>query len=332
VCASTVVSNGAQQLTYPSRAGNKPTPPQCSSGKDSSPVQVAPRRRYALVDILRLGGELNISFHISRVHFAGIENHPRHSIETLQPVSLPRTASAPAILTPSNFNVPVALKSPLTRVSSTTSYSSTSTKVMTPQNASPQHFTNHPKNTVPSAPLAETKITTTLNTPIVMHPLLHPRTPLCYDFLLSVDHPQQKQNLLRSAQVARPFPFNAPAFPHNTSITKITLSIEKTSWLITITPTSNQFYITIQAILNGAQNFLSQPITDVTWNAASSQARSVAEKSCATRGGKVKRRIDWLGGKTKFGGLDPGFGSVGNAAKTSGSPLDRGHIWFLRLV
>ncbi|SRR5258706_2866776 len=273
-------------------------------------------------------------FHKSRVHFAAIENHPRHSVDTLQPVSLPRTASAPTILTPSNVNVPAAHKVPLTRVSSTTtSYSSTSTKVMTPQNAPPQHITHIPMNKVVSTSTAETNATTTLNTPIVLHPLLHPLSSLCYDFLLSVDHPQQKQNLLHSAQFpVRPFPFNAPALPHNTSITKITLSVEKTSWLITVTPTSNQFYITIQAILSTAQDFLSQPITDVTWNAASSQARSVAEKSCAKRGGKVKRRIDWLGGKTKFGGLGPGSGGVRNAAKTAGSPLDIGQIWFLHLV
>ena len=276
---------------------------------------------------------LDFFFHISRVHFAAIENHPRHSVETLQPVSLPRIASAPAILTPSNFNVPAVHKLPLTRVSSTTSYSSTSTKVMTPQNAPLRHITNNPMNKVVSKSLAETNTTTTLNTHIVLHPLLHPLSPLCYDFLLSVDHPQQKQNLLRSAQSpVRPFPFNAPALPHNTSITKITLSIEKTSWLITVTPASNQFYITIQAILSTAQTFLSQPITDVTWNAASPQARSVAEKSCAKRGGKVKRRIDWLGGKTTFGGLGPGSGGVGNAAKPAGTLLDIGQIWFLRLV
>jgi hypothetical protein len=197
---------------------------------------------------------------------------------------------------------------------------------MAPQNVFPQHITNHPTNKVVSTSLAGTKTTTTRNTPIVLHPLLHPLSSLCYDFLLSVDHPQQKQNLLRSAQFpTRPFPFQAPAFPHNTSITKITLSIENTSWLITITPTSNQFYITIQAILNATQSFLSQSITDVTWNAASPRARSVAEKSCTKRGGKVKRRIDWLGGKTKFGGLAP-------AAKASGSPLDGGQVWFLRLV
>jgi len=204
---------------------------------------------------------------------------------------------------------------------------------MTLQNIAPQNFTNHPMNTVVSTSLAEAKTTTASKTPIVLHPLLHPLSPLCYDFLLSVHHPQQKQNPLHSAQLPiRPLPSNAPAFPHNTYITKITLSIEKTSWLITVTPTSNQFYITIQAILNTAQNFLSQPITDVTWNAASPQARSVAEESCAKRGGKVKRRIDWLGGRTKFGGLDRIFGGIGNAAKTAGSPLDGEQIWFLRLV
>lgn len=277
--------------------------------------------------------KLEIFFHLFRVHFAAIENHPRHSEETRQPVSLPRTASAPAILTPSNIKVPVAHKSPLSRVSSTTSYSSTSTKVMTPHNVPPQHITNNPMNKVVSISRAENNTTTTLNTHIVLHPLLHPLSPLCYDFLLAMDHPQQKQNLLRSAQSpTRPFPFNAPALPHNTYITKITLSIEKTSWLITVTPTANQFYITIQAILSTAQNFLSQPITDVTWNAASPLARSVAEKSCTKRGGKVKRRIDWLGGKTKFGGLDPGSGGVGNASNTAGSPLDGGQIWFLRFV
>ena len=294
---------------------------------------MASRRRYAVDDLLRLGGEPDFFLHISRVHFAGIENHPRKSVETIQPVSLPRTASAPAILAPSNVDAPAAFKSPLTRVSSTTSYSSTSTKVMTPQDASPQHITNYPTNTVVATSSADTKTITTLNTDIVLHPLLHPLSPLCYDFLLSVDHPQQKQNLLRSTQSpTRPFPFYAPAFPHNTSLTKITLSIEKTSWMITITPTSNQFYITVQAVLSAAQNFLSQPITDVTWNAASPQARIVAEKTCTKRGGKVKRRIDWLGGKTKFGGLEHSSGNVGNAAKTSGSPLDGRQVWFLRLV
>ena len=54
---SAEVGNGAQQLTYPSRVGTKPAPPQCSSEKDSSPVPVASRRRYAVDDILRLGGE-----------------------------------------------------------------------------------------------------------------------------------------------------------------------------------------------------------------------------------------------------------------------------------
>ena len=277
--------------------------------------------------------KLEIFFHISRVHFAAIEDHPRHLKETRQPVSLPRTASAPAILTPSNIKAPVAHKSSLTRVSSTTSYSSTSTKVMTPHHVPPPPITNNPMNKVVSISPAENNTTTTLNTHIILHPLLHPLSPLCYDFLLSLDHPQQKQNLLRSAQFpTRPFPFNAPALPHNTFITKITLSIEKTSWLITVTPTSNQFYITIHAILSAAQNFLSQPITDVTWNAASPQARIVAEKSCTKRGGKVKRRIDWLGGKTKFGGLERGSGGVGNAANTAGSPLDSGKMWFLRLV
>jgi len=201
---------------------------------------------------------------------------------------------------------------------------------MTSQNAPPQHFTTHHMNTVLSPSSEEPKATTTLD---VLHPLLHPSSPLCYDFLLSVDHPQQKQNLLHSVRFPiRPFPFNAPAFPHNTSITKISLSIEKTSWLITVMPASNQFYITIQAVLSTAQSFLSQPITDVTWNVASPEARSVAEKSCAKRGGSVKRRIDWLGGKTKFGGLEPGMGRTEIIAKKAGPSSDGGQIWFLRLV
>lgn len=201
---------------------------------------------------------------------------------------------------------------------------------MTARHASPQKFTNNPMNIASSA---ETKTTMTLKTPMLLHPLLHPLSPLCYDFLLSVDHPQQKQNLLRCAQFpGRPLPFNAPAFPHNTSITKIILSIEKTSWLITVTPASNQFYITVQAILGAAHSFFSQPISEVTWNAASPEARSVAERSCGKRGGKVKRRIDWLGGKTKFGGLEPGAGRVGNTAKNTESLSEGKQIWFLRLV
>ena len=204
---------------------------------------------------------------------------------------------------------------------------------MASQNVSPRNFTKNRMNIVVPACPSGTKTTTTLKTHIVLHPLLHPLSSLCYDFLLSMDHPQQKQNLLHSAQFPnRPFPFNAPAFPHNTSITKIMFSIEKTSWLITVTPAPNQFYITIQAILHAVQTFLSQPITDVTWNAASSQARSIAEKSCAKRGGNTKRRIDWLGGRTKFGGLDPGVGRVGNGSKTTRSSSGGEPIWYLRLV
>jgi hypothetical protein len=260
-----------------------------------------------------------------------MENHPKDLVEGRRPVSLPRTPSTP-ILTPSNVNISAALRSPIKRVSSTTSYSSTSTKVMTFQHVSRKNSMNHHRNTDSACPPG-TKKTTIFKAPIVLHPLLHPSSPLRYDFLLSGDHPRQKQNLLHSAQFPlRPLPFNAPAFPHNTSITKVILSIEETSWLITVTPASNQFYITIQAVLSAIQNFLSQPIADVTWNAASSQARSVAEKSCAKRGGNVKRRVDWLGGKTKFDGLTLGVGGVENAAGNTGPPADGAQIWLLRLV
>ena len=175
----------------------------------------------------------------------------------------------------------------------------------------------------------------TLETPILLHPLLHPVSHLRYDFLLSVDHPQQIQNLLHSAQFPKkPLPFNAPAFPHHTSITKVTLSIEKTSWRIIVTPAANQFYITIEAVVGAAQSFLSRPIADATWNAASAEARRVADASCVQRRGNVRRRIDWLGGKTKFGGLEPGPGTgrPGNTAGNTGSASECEHVWFLRLV
>jgi hypothetical protein len=126
-----------------------------------------------------------------------------------------------------------------------------------------------------------------------------------------------------------------PAFTRHSDrirIRQVTLVFSEWDWEIVVSTPATLFpdnsspanveIIKSFDILDCIYLYLSEPISShpAEWNSASRAEQDIARQSLAGRGGKILKRVDWLGGRTMFAGLE----YVDGATRSQGAGADAG--------